>query len=276
MRTRFSSAMWAALATLALSSVSFAQIHPPSTEGHRSPDAVKAAANAPIPAYDPRDLTGVWWGRGNSILMGNPMPAFTPLGQKMVDANKPYGGPRAVAYIFTNDPINGCDPIGYPRIAYTNGRSFEFVQTPVKILQIFEWTHGMREIWLDGRKIPEDADPRWFGYAVGHWEGNTLVVESGAYNDKTWLDGIGDPHDENMTLVERYSHPDSLTLNLDSTLTDPTVYTKPWTGAKPEVYKLQQPKNITELEEEYCVPSEENSFNDHVRDVNGKYDPHAQ
>jgi len=276
MRTGSKRGMLAILTLLALSSASFAQIHPPSTTGNRSPAAQKAAANAPKPAYDPHDVSGVWWGRGNDILMGNPVPPLTPLGQKMFDANKPYFGPRAYSYVDANDPITGCDPIGYPRIAYTNGRSFEFVQTPLKILQIFEWTHGMREIWLDGRKIPDDVDPRWYGYAVGHWEGSTLVVDSARYNEKTWLDRLGDPHSEDMTMQERYGHPDAMTLSLTSTITDPKIYTKPWVSAKPQVYQLQLPKGVTELEEVYCVPSEENEFNQSVRNASGQYDPNAK
>jgi hypothetical protein len=276
MRTRFGTLIATFLAAAAISSSAFAQIHPPSTEGARSPEARKAAAAAPKPAYDPHDLSGVWWARGNDVLMGNPVPSFTPLGQKMADANKPYAGPRAVAYVLANDPITGCDPIGYPRIAYTNNRSFEFVQTPGKILQIFEWTHGMREIWLDGRKFPEEIDPRWYGYAIGHWEGDTLVVDSRGYNEKTWLDRFGDPHSEDMTMQERYTHPDALTMQLTTTLNDPKVYTAPWVSAKPQPYQLQLPKGVTELEEVYCVPSEEESFNQSVRNAAGKYDPNQK
>ncbi len=276
MRIRFWIAPFVMVGMAALASASFAQIHPPSTEGNRSPAARKAAADAPKPAYDPHDLSGVWWARGNDILMGNPDPSLTPFGQKMAAADKPYAGPRAVAYLDANDPITGCDPIGYPRIAYTNNRSFEFVQTPSKIIQIFEWTHGLREIWLDGRKIPDDVDPRWFGYAVGHWEGSTLVVESAGYNDKTWLDRFGDPHSDEMKMEERYAHPDAVTMSLTTTLTDPKVYTKPWVSAKPQVYQLQLPKGVTELEEVYCVPSEENAFNQSVRNAAGEYNPNAK
>jgi len=175
--------------------------------GHRSPQTTKLAAAAPKPAYDPHDLTGVWWGRGNNPLMGNPVPSFTAEGQKMFALNRPTGGPNALVPALGNDPMGRCDPLGYPRTMYSNGRSFEFIQTPYKIVQIFEWTRGMRDIWTDGRKIPEDVDPRWYGYAVGKWDGNTLVVNSSGYNDKTWLDGRGHPHSEDMTMEERYTHP---------------------------------------------------------------------
>jgi hypothetical protein len=147
-----------------------------------------------------------------------------------------------------------------------NIRSFQFVQLPNEIVQLFEWNFAVRQIWMDGRKIPADADPRWFGYAVGHWDGNTLVIDSAAYNAKTWLDGFGYPHSEDMTLQERWTHPDALTLQVSMTLTDSKIYTKPWVSAKPMPFHLQLPKGVTELEEVYCVPSEEQEFNQNVRD----------
>jgi hypothetical protein len=243
-------------------------IYGPSTQGRRSPEAMKAAANAPKPAYDPKDFSGVWWGRGNSLLMKNPMPALTPEGKKMFDANKPSSGPRAVVPALGNDPMGRCDPIGYPRNLWLNTRSFEFVQTPTKLVHIFEWTHATREVLTDGRKLPEDPDPRWYGYAVGRWEGNTLVINSNGYDDRTWLDSQGYPHSDEMMLEERWSHPDVETLEVTMTLTDPKAYQKPWVGGK-QTFKLQLPKGVTVLEEAYCVPSEEQSFNANVRNLAG-------
>ena len=71
-----------------------------------------------------------------------------------------------------------CDPLGYPRNMYVNGRAFEFIQTPRKILQAFDWTHNYREIWTNNITLPEDPDPRWYGWAVGKWEGDTFVITS--------------------------------------------------------------------------------------------------
>ena len=255
----------AIVAALLLSSAASAQIYGPSTEGHRSPQSTKAAAAAPKPAYDPHDLSGVWWGRGNSLLMGNPWPNFTDNGRKIFQLNKPSFGPTAVLPALGNDPQGNCDPIGYPRNIYANGRSFEIVMTPKKIWQIFEWSRANREIWTDGRQIPEDADPRWYGYAVGHWDGNTLLVHSADYKEGTWLDQAGDPHDENMTLDEVITHPDAATLTDSMTLTDPTVYVAPLVSWQPQKFQLQEPKGVTELEEAYCVPSEEESFNQNTR-----------
>lgn len=275
MRNHVMSLVLAFLAGLALSSAASAQILSPSTEGARSAQAKKAAAAATPPAYDPHDVSGVWWGNNSRtpttgiILMGNPVPEMTPLGKQMYAANKPSQGKDAVPPAKGNDPLGVCDPIGYPRNLLQNTRSFEFIQTPTKIVQLFEWNFAVRQIFMDGRKIPPDADPRWFGYAVGHWDGDALVVDSAAYNDKTWLDGMGDPHSEDMTLQERWEHPDAMTLQVTMTLTDPKIYTKPWVSAKPMVFKLQLPRGVTEMEEAYCVPSEEEYFNEHVRNPAG-------
>ena len=271
MRTYFTNSVFVLVAVLLLCSPAFAQIYGPSSEGHRTQQAVKAAAAAPKPAYDPHDVSGVWWGLNSAIpsegtmLMGNPVPEMTPLGQQRFNANKPSAGPRGVAPGLGNDPLGQCDPLGYPRNLLQNTRSFEFIQTPGKLLQIFEWNFAVRQIWLDGRKIPDDPDPRWFGYAVGHFEGDTLVVDSTGYNEKTWLDGFGYPHSEDMKLQEHWRHPDAMTLSVDMTLTDPQIYTKPWTNKKPMTFQLQLPKGTTELEEAYCVPSEEQSFNENLR-----------
>ncbi len=269
MKIRFMSLVIFLMALSAFSSPAAAQvIYGPSTQGRRSPEAVKAAAAAPKPAYDPHDLTGVWWGRGNSLLMGNPVPPLTPFGKQMFDANKPSNGPRAVVPALGNDPMGRCDPVGYPRNLWLNTRSSEFIQTPAKLVQIFEWTHATREILMDGRKLPVDPDPRWYGYAVGRWEGDTLVINSNGYDERTWLDSMGYPHTDEMTLEERWRHTDAETVEVTMTLTDSKAYTKPWVGGK-QTFKLQLPRNVTVLEEAYCVPSEEESFNAQVRNPAG-------
>src|SRR5438128_1178782 len=73
-----------------------------------------------------------------------------------------------------------------------------------RVLQFFEYDHVWRTIYTDGRKLPTGVDPRWYGYAVGHWEGDTLVIESAGFDDRTWLDADGHPHSDQMRLLERY------------------------------------------------------------------------
>src|SRR5439155_24115941 len=123
MRVRFLGLVVVLFVVSTLCASAFAQgvIYGPSTQGRRSPEAMKAAAAAPKPAYDPKDFSGVWWGRGNSLAMKNPIPPFTPEGQARFNANKPSAGPRAVVPALGNDPIGRCDPVGFPRNLYLNG-----------------------------------------------------------------------------------------------------------------------------------------------------------
>lgn len=267
MRDRFVSLLLFFAAVLLFSSTAAAQVYFPTADGRRDPQSAAAAKAAQPPPYDPHDLSGVWL-VGGSVLSDKTVPPMTPLGQQMFSANKPSqyartGEPAPGHYIpaFGNDPLAKCDPLGYPR---NLGGPVEFVQTPAKIVQIFEQGRRVREIWTDGRKLPDDLDPRWYGWAVGHWEGDTLVVDSSGYDQRSWLDSSGYPHSDEMRLVERYNHPDALTLDLTMTLDDPKVYTKSWSGEKK--FKLELPRGLTVLDESYCVPSEEQSFNQNVRD----------
>jgi len=126
-----------------------------------------------------------------------------------------------------------CLPLGPAYI--TNGGSTEagmmkIVQTPTVILFLYpDLTY--RQIYLDGRKLETDPNPSWMGYSVGHWEGDTLVVESNGFNDRTWLDGSGHPHTEALRTTERYRRKDFGHLEIGETLQDPGVYAKPWTIA---------------------------------------------
>jgi hypothetical protein len=94
------------------------------------------------------------------------------------------------------------------------------VQTPNLLLMLFEGTL-YREIFLDGRELPKDPNPDWMGYSVGHWEGDTLVVGSTGFNDRTWLDGDGHPHTEALHLTERFRRPDFGHLEVVKTMSDP-------------------------------------------------------
>jgi len=273
MRNRFMSLAFVLAALCVFASVAVAQepLPPPSTQGTRSPvaRAAEAAARKNIPtAYDKHDFNGVWYGR-NSILMGNPFPPMTPAAKAVFEKNIPYNGPRGVPGAFATDPLGKCDPLGYPRNMYVNGRAFEFIQTPRKILQSFDWTHNYREIWTNNITLPEDPDPRWYGWAVGKWQGDTLVITSMGYNPKTWLENLGHPHSENMTMEERWTRTAYDTLELTMKINDPEYYTAPWVSAKPQVFKLQMPVDRSIIGEEFCVPSEEEAFNENIRNMAG-------
>jgi len=273
MRNRFMNIVLGTATLCVFSSIALAQepLPSPSTQGVRSPPAREAekAARASMPTtYDKHDLSGVWYGR-TSILMGNPVPAMTAAGKAVFDSYKPSSGPRGVPPALGNDPMGRCDPLGYPRNMYVNGRAFEFIQTPRKILQSFDWTHNYREIWTNNITLPEDPDPRWYGWAVGKWQGDAFVITSKGYNPKNWLDNVGHPQSENMTMEERWTRTAFDTLELVMKINDPDYYTAPWVSAKPQVYKLQLPLDRTTIGEEFCVPSEEEAFNENVRNLAG-------
>lgn len=274
MQNRFASILLGLITLCVFFSIALAQgpLPPPSSFGKRSPEAYAAeqAVRASLPAtFDKHDFSGVWYAQNNSILMGNAVPPMTPAGKAVFDSYKPSFGPRAVPPALGNDPMGRCDPLGYPRNMYVNARAFEFIQTPRKLLQAFDWTHNYREVWTNNITLPEDPDPRWYGWAVGHWDGDTLVINSKGYNPKNWLDNEGHPQSESMTLEERWTRTAYDTLELTMTLKDPEYYTAPWIGAKPQVFKLQLPVDRTIIGEEFCVPSEEEAFNQNIRNFAG-------
>src|SRR5262245_22907912 len=106
----------------------------------------------------------------------------------------------------------------------------KIVQTPGLIL-ILNPDLTYRQIFLDGRTLESAPNPSWMGYSVGHWEADTLVVESFGFNDRTWLDHDGHPHSEGLRMTERYRRRTFGNLDLEVTLSDPAVYARPWTVA---------------------------------------------
>jgi hypothetical protein len=220
-----------------------------------------APNSAPAPAPK-RDLSGLWHYQGTGasepIAPDNLIPPMTPWAQARFDTERPGYGPRRAPG--GNDPILHCDPIGFPRIMFLN-TPFEFVQVPGRVIQFFEHEHEYRSIWTDGRSLPTDADPAWYGYAIGHWEGdNTLVVESAGFNDKTWLGSTGYPHSDEMRITERYHRIDHDTIAYDITVTDPRAYTKPIVGP----HRIMKLRPHDEMVEEICVYSEEKAFADRI------------
>jgi hypothetical protein len=224
----------------------------------------QAKAKAPAAPAPKRDLSGVWQYQGSggaeSTAPEKDMPPMTPWAKARYDAERPGYGTRAAPD--GNDPILQCDPIGFPRVMFMP-TPFEFVQAPDRVLQFFEREHEWRPIWTDGRSLPKDADPRWFGYAIGHWEGDyTFVTESTGFNDTTWLGATGYPHSEDMRVTERYLRVDHDTILYNITVDDPKAYTKPIVGPQ----RTMKLRPNAEIEELVCVWSEENAFAKRIRE----------
>jgi hypothetical protein len=130
-----------------------------------------------------------------------------------------------------DNPDAHCLPMGFMQFHY-HGQPRKMIQTPQVIVILYEANSGMRQIFTDGRPLPgKDADPWWYGYSTGHWEGDTLVVQSTGFRDLGWLDVEGSPLSDTAKIIERYRRPDFGHLDIEVTIDDPKAYTKPWTVA---------------------------------------------
>jgi hypothetical protein len=105
----------------------------------------------------------------------------------------------------------------------------KFIQAPKEIIVLYEVDGSYRQIYIDGRPLPKDMSPSWLGYSTAHWDGDTLVVETEGFNDRTWLDMIGHSHSEALHLTERYHRRDYGHMDVEMTFNDPVMYTRPFT-----------------------------------------------
>jgi hypothetical protein len=127
----------------------------------------------------------------------------------------------------TADPLSKCYIPGVPRVMYLDF-PFQIFQTPSLIAMTFEWSLDYRVVYTNGTPHPADMDG-WMGDSRGHWDGDTLVVDVGNINDKTWFDMAGDFHSDALHVVERYHMTDHDTIQYEATIDDSKVFTKPWT-----------------------------------------------
>jgi hypothetical protein len=161
------------------------------------------------------------------------------------------------ANLSKDDPEGFCLPAGVPRISPF---PYKIVQTPALFVILDEGNvHSYRQIFLDGRGHPADPNrnPLWMGHSIGTWDGDTLVVDSVDFNDKTWLNGQGLPHSDALHVVERFRRPDLGHLEIEITLDDPKAFTKPHTFTRSHLYGP-----AWEIEEYVC--NEFNVDKDHL------------
>jgi hypothetical protein len=154
--------------------------------------------------------------------------------------------------LHAGDLMVQCMPPGVPRMNLSNGmiHPFKIVQTPLLVVILYETSANstFRQVFMDGRPLPKDPQPSWLGYSVGHWERNTLVVETVGFNGKTWIDtGKGHPQTEEGKVIERFTRTDFGHLEMGITIDDPKAYVKPW-SAKVPVHLLPD----SDLIETYC------------------------
>src|SRR4029077_20179263 len=183
-----------------------------------------AAAQAEI-KKDPRlpdgkpDLSGVYNFAG---VRGAEAPALKPGADKFKIIRGGPGDARGTPTLGTD-----CKPLGVPQ-SFVTPYPFQIVHTGKLLVMIFEYPNVVRFIPTDGRAHPADPDPTWMGNSVGRWEGDTLVVDSLGFNDKTEVPG-GYKHTEALHVVERFHRVDFDNLDYQATIDDPNVFAKPWT-----------------------------------------------
>ena len=130
-----------------------------------------------------------------------------------------------------DDPEGFCLPPGVPRMFFTP-YPLQVYQMPDRLLFVYEGgAHVWRLVWMDGRKLPnpDDINPTYLGYSIAHWEGDTLVIESNGFNNRTWLDASGHPHGEQLKVTEKLTRTDFNNIRIVTTIDDPEFYTQPWT-----------------------------------------------
>jgi hypothetical protein len=264
MRIRIAVLIVALLAAMAFSSVLSAQFTPGSA-GAKAQQAGLMSGGTP-------DLSGIWdtdfqgrggirlntWDSSDPFAVHPEQAPMTPwAAEKFKDARPPFGAKQT--FNDTNDPVQRyCDPPGVPRI-YMYPWEMTFIQTPKVVYILYEYTKVWREIAMD-RAHPKDPDSSWMGDSIGKYEGDTFVIDTIGFNDKTWLDQTGHPHSDALHVTERFRRLDHERLELSVTIDDPKAYTKTFSAAK--VYKL----TTAPMGETLCAYSEMKEFQEKVVD----------
>jgi len=193
------------------------------------PRTIDGAPNLTAPA--PRrtdgkpDLTGIWIAdppKLRDVTMGlKPGEVtMTPWAEALYNARKD-------GELSALDPDANCLPQGVPKID-TTPLPFKILQEPDHIAVLYEAFDQFRQFFMDGRELPKNPNPQWFGYSVAKWDGDTLVVQSSGFNGKAWLDQVGHPSSEALRVTERFRRRDFGHMEMQATIDDAMAYTKPW------------------------------------------------
>src|SRR5262245_45543204 len=240
MRQLVSIASLLLLLTLLHSTASAQWVKIPLPNTPRTPDG-KPNLGAPLPrAVDGKpDLGGVWAAvsdrsdvpvtsvpiprnrHGSNIAVDVPGgPPLTPWAKAIYDARRKAEGKGL--------PTEKCLPSGIPPDMLRPSLPFKIVQTYGVTIILLEEFNNWRQIFTDGRALPVDPQPAWFGYSVAKWDGDSLVVSTAGFNDQTWLDSGGTPHSEMLRLTEHFRRIDFGHMEVQYSFDDPMAFTKPW------------------------------------------------
>jgi len=196
-------------------------------------------ARAPRTADGKPDLSGVWNNDGvgppgSEGTGGAPRTVFFDLRHGLNGSPPPYQpwaadlAKRRKEDNAKDNPDARCLPIG-PLQMMAHPLPKKILQQPGLLVILHERNMEFRQIYLDGRPLPADPQPAWYGYSVGTWDGDTLVVQTVGLRDGLWADFFGSPLTDQAKMTERFRRPNYGTLQVQATIDDPKAYTKPWT-----------------------------------------------
>jgi hypothetical protein len=229
---------------------------------------VKGQKSDPAPVHD---ISGIWDPGDGGIQALGPAampedgkpehrPPYTPAGLEKLNSTKPSNGARSTVPSESDDPVIAGDPQGIPREDLFELRSAVIFQTPAAVYIMYQFGRVWRVIWTDGREVPKDAEPRWFGYSLGKWvDDNTLVVETTGLDERTWIDHAGRPHSDALRVEERFHRVDRDHLQLSVLIDDTKMYTKPWVALDKLVFNLE-PQTF-DIREMFWSPTEFQGYN---------------
>ena len=152
--------------------------------------------------------------------LGGQRPPYLPWAAKLRDDRREQEA--------KDNPDARCLPLG-PLQMLAHPLPKKVIQLPGLLVLLHERNMEFRQIFLDGRPLPADQQPSWYGYSTGRWEGDTLVVETSGFRDGLWADFYGSPLTDQAKLTERYRRPTFGTLQVQVTINDPKAYSRPWT-----------------------------------------------
>lgn len=220
---------------------------------NRKPDLSGLWMTAPAPpALLERLIPGATNGAGEqppSQYFINILSGFTAQNSPLQPAAAAQFAQRAKNFILES-PLAHCLPEGMPMVE-TSPAPYKIIQTPGMTVMLYERDTTYRQIYTDGRKLPDDPEPSWLGYSIGQWEGDTFVVSSIGFNDRGWLDARGHTHTESLRLTERFRRLDFGHMQVQLTVDDPKTYTRPFTVT---LQQLLVPDS--DLLESFCTENE--------------------
>ncbi len=256
--------LWILLACLGAGLTVGAQwLHQPMAGAPRTRDG-KINMTGPVPRLNGKpDLSGIWQAQGdprapgglfgigeslNSRYFRDILADFKPDERPLTPAGAEVLRKNSQPGVF--NPSLNCLPDGVPK-GDLLPEPFKIIHSRGVIVMLYEVETTFRQVFMDGRRLPVDPSPSWQGYSVGRWDGDTLVVETTGFNDRSWLDARGTGHSTELRVEERFHRRDYGHMDLTITVTDPLTFTRPITFSV-----VEELLPDTDLLEHYCLENE--------------------